>query len=135
MAAFSTFIKQAAAIPVRAGRVCLVSSRSGKRWIVPKGCLEQNKTISQIALQEAWEEAGLVGILDEDPVGSYFYEKAGNTYQVTVFLMQVTEIAADWPEAGQRQRIWVAERQAHERVEPAGLREVLRRALENRVAV
>src|SRR5271170_4926132 len=90
MAALSTFIQQAAAIPVRAGRVCLISSRSGKRWIVPKGCLELNKTTTQIALEEAWEEAGLVGILAEDPVGSYFYEKAGNTYQVTVYLMQVT---------------------------------------------
>ena len=131
MAAISTFIKQAAAIPVRAGRVCLVSSRSGKRWIVPKGCLELDKSTTQIALQEAWEEAGLVGILDEDPVGSYFYQKAGKTYQVTVFLMQVTKVAADWPEAGQRQRIWVAERRAHERVENDGLREVLRRTLEN----
>ncbi len=135
MVASSTFIQQAAAIPVRAGRVCLVSSRSGKRWVIPKGCLEHQKTITQIALQEAWEEAGLVGFLDEDPVGSYFYEKSGNVYHVTVFLMQVTRVAADWPEADRRQRIWVAERRVHERVEPAGLSDVLRRALTDRVAV
>ena len=32
-----------------------------------------------------------------------------------------------WPEAGMRQRIWVSDDKAHKRVEPAGLREVMRK--------
>ena len=72
-------LQQAAAIPVRMGQVCLVTSRSGKRWVIPKGCLEPGKTAGEIALQEAWEEAGIVGVLQPDPVGSYLYDKAGIT--------------------------------------------------------
>src|SRR3954464_3154855 len=100
-------IRQAAAIPLREGQVCLVTSRSGKRWVVPKGCLEPGKTAGQIALQEAWEEAGLVGVLHHEPVGRYLYTKWGNTYHVTVFLMHVTEVATAWPECLRRQRRWL----------------------------
>jgi 8-oxo-dGTP pyrophosphatase MutT (NUDIX family) len=128
MTTVSSHIQQAAAIPYWAGRVCLVSSRSGKRWVIPKGCLEPNRTLKQIAIQEAWEEAGLVGFLDDQPVGCYLYEKAGDIYHVTVYVMQVTEMADDWPEAGQRRRIWVAEHTAHKHVAPAGLRNILRKA-------
>src|ERR1041385_8682014 len=93
-------IRQAAAIPVKAGQVCLVSSRSGKRWVIPKGCMEPGKTAGEVALLEAWEEAGLVGLLDPVPVGSYVYEKAGQTCHVIVFVMRVTEAAENYPEAG-----------------------------------
>jgi 8-oxo-dGTP pyrophosphatase MutT (NUDIX family) len=128
MATVSSPIQQAAAIPFWSGRVCLVTSRSGKRWVVPKGCLEADKTLGQIALQEAWEEAGLVGFLEDEAVGTYHYKKSGSIYHVTVFRMHVTEMAKFWPESGLRQRIWVAEDKAHKRVDPAGLRDVLRRA-------
>src|SRR5256886_2841574 len=95
-------IRQAAAIPVRSGQLCLVTSSSGKRWVIPKGMMEPGKTAGQIALQEAWEEAGLVGLLQPEPVGSYLYDKYGHTYHVTVFALQVTEVADDWPERGLR---------------------------------
>jgi 8-oxo-dGTP pyrophosphatase MutT (NUDIX family) len=121
-------IQQAAAIPLREGKVCVVSSRSGKRWVVPKGCLEPNRTASQTALQEAWEEAGLTGVLQPDPVGAYHYEKAGRLYEVTVFLMHVTESATRWPEVLIRRRLWLPEEEAFLRVEPEGLQALLRKA-------
>ena len=83
-------VRQAAALPMRDGEVCLVTSRNGKRWVAPKGCMEPGKTAGEIALQEAWEEAGLAGALDPEPIGSYFYVKDGLTFHVIVFLMQVT---------------------------------------------
>src|SRR5262249_39090975 len=95
--------RQAGAVPLRNGQVCLVSSRSGRRWVVPKGNLELGKSAAEIALQEAWEEAGLVGVLQPDPVGSYFYEKAGLVCHVTVFVLHVTGDADDWPERSQRE--------------------------------
>src|SRR5271168_2772386 len=104
MATQPGLIRQAAVVPLRNGQVCLVSSRSGKRWVAPKGCMEPGKTAGEIALQEAWEEAGLVGVLEPDPVGSYFYEKDGFTCHVIVFLMQVTDEAAEWPERSFRER-------------------------------
>src|SRR5947209_2148483 len=121
-------LQQAAAIPVRLGQVCLISSRNGKRLVIPKGCLEPGKTSGEIALQEAWEEAGLVGLLQPDPIGSYLYEKDTRNHHVLVYLMQVTQVAELWPEATWRARSWHSFKQALRRVEEVGLREILRGA-------
>jgi 8-oxo-dGTP pyrophosphatase MutT (NUDIX family) len=123
-------IRQAAAIPISDGQVCLVTSSSGSRWVVPKGHLEPGKSAGQVALDEAWEEAGLVGILRPEPVGSYLYSKFNNVYQVIVFLMDVTEAAKAWPEDGHRRRIWVDPAEALQRVQETGLRELIRAATE-----
>jgi 8-oxo-dGTP pyrophosphatase MutT (NUDIX family) len=125
MAIAAEVVRQAAVIPVSGGQVCVVTSRSGKRWVVPKGCLEPGKTAGEIALQEAWEEAGLVGVLQPEPVGTYLYEKAGLTCHVTVFLMRVTDAAGDWPERQVRQRTWLTFAQAQQRIEDPGLRELI----------
>jgi 8-oxo-dGTP pyrophosphatase MutT (NUDIX family) len=103
-----------------------VTSRSGKRLVVPKGCIEPGKTAGEIALLEAWEEAGLVGVLQAEPVGSYLYDKGLNTYHVLVYLMQVTQVANEWPERDQRDRLWMSYSQALVRVEEFGLRELIR---------
>jgi 8-oxo-dGTP pyrophosphatase MutT (NUDIX family) len=125
------WILQAAAIPIKDGRVCLVTSSSGRRWVVPKGLIDEGKTAGEMALQEAWEEAGLVGLLDAEPVGTYLYAKYGGTCHVTVFLMQVTEVAQDWPERTLRQRRWVRPAEAIRLIEDEGLRLVIRGALAN----
>jgi 8-oxo-dGTP pyrophosphatase MutT (NUDIX family) len=125
----SQSIRQAAAIPIRKGQVCLVTSRSGKRWVIPKGCLEPGKTAGEVALQEAWEEAGLLGILRPEPVGTYRYAKWGKVCHVLVFLMRVTEVQADWPEGEQRRRIWLPPPKALARIEVGGLREIMQEAL------
>ena len=122
-------IRQAGVIPISGERICVVSSRGGKRWVVPKGCLEPGKTAAEIALQEAWEEAGLVGVLQPDPVGSYLYEKSGFTCHVTVFLMSVTDMAERWPERELRQRCWLDVTEALQRIDDAGLRELIREAM------
>src|SRR5947209_26152 len=123
------FIRQAGAIPVREGAICLVTSSNGKRWVVPKGLIDPGHTAGEAALQEAWEEAGLVGLLSPEPVGSYLYEKWGGTCHVTVFLMQVTEAADNWPERSVRQRRWVSPAEAVGLLEDKGLRALLRGAL------
>lgn len=132
MPATPAWITQAAAIPVRAGRICLVTSSSGRRWVVPKGIIDPGKTAGEIALEEAWEEAGLVGLLQAEPVGSYLYAKYGGTCHVTVFVMQVTEAADDWPERTLRQRDWLSPAQALRQIEDPGLRELIRAAVSSR---
>jgi 8-oxo-dGTP pyrophosphatase MutT (NUDIX family) len=119
-------VLQAGVIAVSGGQVCVVTSSSGKRWVIPKGCIESGKTAGEVALMEAWEEAGLVGVLEPEPVGSYLYEKAGATCHVTVFVLRVTTMAEDWPERGRRERLWLAFAQAQQRLEDPGLRELLR---------
>jgi 8-oxo-dGTP pyrophosphatase MutT (NUDIX family) len=120
-------IAQAAAIPIdEDGRICLVNSSSGRGWIIPKGHIEPNQTERKTALQEAWEEAGLRGIVDDEPVDSYEYEKNGATYRVVVFLMRVTEAAATWPEDDRRTRRWIRPHEIEQLVQVAGMRRVLR---------
>lgn len=120
------WIRQAAAIPVFRDKVCMVTSRSGRRWVLPKGQIESDQTPSEAALVEAWEEAGLVGVLDADPVGSYCYEKYSNEHHVLVYRMNVTEERDLWPERLLRQRMWLRPEEAIARVEEPGLREILR---------
>jgi 8-oxo-dGTP pyrophosphatase MutT (NUDIX family) len=119
-------VHQAAAIPVRDGRVCLVTSRGGRRWVVPKGRIEPGQTAGEAALTEAWEEAGLVGALTAEPLGSYHYEKFGLPHHVTVFVLAVTGQHDDWPERAERRREWVSIPVARGRVEEPGLRDLLR---------
>ena len=130
MADSPSYIRQAAALPIRDGRVCLITSSNGKRWVIPKGLIDPGQTAGETALQEAWEEAGLVGALQQEPVGSYLYEKYNSTCHVIVFLMEVTEAAQEWPECALRERSWVSPARLFERIEEPGLIEVLRVALD-----
>ncbi len=128
------WVRQAAAIPVRDDRVCLVTSSSGRRWVVPKGQIDPGHTAGEAALVEAWEEAGLVGALDSEPLGTYAYEKLGRELHVLVFRMIVTEVRDEWPERQLRTREWLTLDEALDRIEEPGLRDLLRIAFHLRGA-
>jgi 8-oxo-dGTP pyrophosphatase MutT (NUDIX family) len=121
-------VRQSAVLAVSDDRLlCLVTSRSGRRWVIPKGQIDPGHTPGEAALVEAWEEAGLVGVLDPEPVGTYVYEKLERTHHVLVYRMTVTEVHNTYPEMGIRQRAWVTVDEAIDRVDEAGLRDLLRR--------
>src|SRR5215207_5889702 len=98
MAIVKDRVLQAGALALRDGRLCLVTSRRGRHWVIPKGCLEPGRTLEQTVLLEAWEEAGLVGLLTPEPVGTYAYRKAGKLCSVTLFLLDVIHTEVNWPE-------------------------------------
>lgn len=129
MAAPESYVRQAAALPIRNGRICLVTSSNGKRWVIPKGQIEPGQTAGETALQEAWEEAGLVGTLRQEPIGSFVYEKWCGLCHVTVFVMDVTEMKQDWPERTIRQRVWTTPAGAVERLDDTGLVEIINESL------
>jgi 8-oxo-dGTP pyrophosphatase MutT (NUDIX family) len=126
-------IRQAAAIPLKDDVLCVVTSRRGKRLVIPKGCLEPGKTAGEVALQEAWEEAGLTGVLETEPHGSYVYAKMGFNYLVTVFVLHVTEVAEQWPERDLRARHWLTQSQARAQIEDRGLRKLIQAAFTSQV--
>ncbi len=119
---------QAAALPVRDGRICLVTSRRRARWVVPKGRIDPGCTPLEAAEREAWEEAGLVGLLRPASLGSYHYEKLGRAHLVSVFAMEVTLEHPTWPEFRERTREWVDVAEALARIEEPGLRAIVRLA-------
>lgn len=94
--------------------------------MIPKGWIEPGQTAGETALQEAWEEAGLVGALEREPIGSYLYEKESQRYHVTVFVMKVTSVEQEWPEREFRQRSWVGPATFFERIDDEGLLDIVR---------
>ena len=53
----------------------LITSRGTGRWIIPKGWPMPGRTLAQAALREAYEEAGIRGIVETSSIGSYQYYK------------------------------------------------------------
>ncbi|MCZ2341881.1 MAG: NUDIX hydrolase [Bacteroidales bacterium] len=124
-----TVLRQSAAIPVRDGLLCMVTSKNRRRWVFPKGGIDPGHTAAESALIEAWEEAGLVGVLHGEPLGSYHYNKMGRIRHVTVFLMRVTELQPTWPEQSYRDRVWITRAEALSRIAEPGLRTLVRETI------
>lgn len=118
--------RQSAVIPYRQRddglEILLITSRKGRRWVPPKGVVEPNLSPPQSAAQEALEEAGIRGMVDEVPLGTYAYEKWGGVCEVEVFAMKVTDELADWPEAAFRKREWMPSLEARDRLTEDGLK-------------
>ena len=91
-------------------KICVVNTNRTGGWTLPKGGVEGEETLRQAAKREAWEEAGLKGVVAKPPVGRYFYSKkrTGEKQRVTVFAMQVTKESMKYPEVKMRKRKWVA---------------------------
>ncbi len=92
--------------------ILLITSRASRQWIIPKGWPMIGKTLAQAAAQEAWEEAGVQGIVANESVGvfHYFKRKSGTPatrIAVTVFPLHVTEEHDAFPELGQREKRWL----------------------------
>lgn len=125
---------QAAALCMRSKgkrqEVLLITSRGTGRWILPKGWPMKDKTLAEAAAQEAWEEAGVRGVVGAEPIGSYAARKVTDTgidlrCTVQVFRVDVAEMADEFPEAGQRKRKWVTPAEAAMLVQEAGLKALL----------
>jgi 8-oxo-dGTP pyrophosphatase MutT (NUDIX family) len=117
--------RQSAALPYRrcadGVEVLLITSRKGKRWLIPKGIIEPEMTPSASAAKEAEEEAGVEGEVWTESLGSYAYRKWGGVCTVEVFPMEVTVELQTWPEATVRQRAWIPIEAALDRIEDVEL--------------
>jgi len=129
-------VRQAAVLAIRGGRVCLVTTSSGRRWVLPKGKGRGKRGVDlrQTARREAWEEAGLVGRVAGRPLGRYEFEKGGRRHVVVVFRMRITAAKDDWPERRRRLRDWVRSDALGDRIENPALRALVRAALVGRRA-
>ena len=113
-------------------QVLLVTSRGTGRWIIPKGWPMRGRSLAGAAQQEAWEEGGVKGRIDPDPLGYYSYPKKLDSglvvpAEVTVYRLRVKIMAEDFPEAAERRRKWVPPCKAAGMVAEPGLQEILRR--------
>jgi 8-oxo-dGTP pyrophosphatase MutT (NUDIX family) len=114
---------QYAALPYRVTKTraiefLLVTSRESGRWIIPKGWPIAGLQPARSAAQEAYEEAGVRGVIGTKAIGEYSYNKEDRTggralsCRVTVFALLVRRQHRTWPEAHQRRTRWVRPRKA-----------------------
>ena len=112
-------------------RFLLITSRSTKRWVLPRGNPIPGLSPPQSAAQEAFEEAGLTGLVSPEEVGAYRYDKVrrdGSTIpaNVHVFPLRTTIQSGHWPEQDERQTRWFTQEEAAEAVDEPGLKSLIR---------
>lgn len=125
-----SWYRQSGVLAVRsrngAPQVLLVTSCGGKRWVIPKGIVEEGHSPARSAAKEAWEEAGVTGRVSRRLIGRYRYEKWNGLCTVLVYRLDVEEVHRTWPESHVRRRRWLSPKAAAVRVgDPAVARIIL----------
>jgi 8-oxo-dGTP pyrophosphatase MutT (NUDIX family) len=128
--------EQFAALPWRrrvAGgiEVLVITSRETRRWVLPKGWPMKDRTPAQAAAREAYEEAGVIGEADDEPIGDYGYGKrlrdgVVQDVRVAVFAMEVFVEQMAWPEKDQREKLWTSPDAAADLVDEPELKALIR---------
>ncbi len=123
-------LTHAGAIPVRRTsegvEVLLITSRSTRRWVIPKGMIESDQSPRQTASAEALEEAGVSGSLPSEPMGRYEHQKRSGGVVVEVFLLEVETVHEKWDESDERTRLWFSVEEAATLVEDEDLSKMIR---------
>ena len=135
---------QTGVLPWRIGRkkrieVLLVTGRRSGRWTIPKGWPMSGKTLAESAAVEAFEEAGIKGKVDPEPLGSFGHAKQVlplGTVDVRILVhpMNVERELSKWPEIGQRRRKWFSLEEAAEKVDSDELRALIVQSAERALA-
>jgi phosphohistidine phosphatase len=111
-------------------KLLLISSDSKNRWNFPKGIIEPGLSPQASAAKEAWEEAGLKGVVGDQALGCYSREKWQGLCTIQVFPMAVTEMVAthEWEE-NHRHRQWLPPKQAIIELNQPELTKIIKRLL------
>ncbi len=92
--------------------ILLVTTRTTRQWIIPKGWPIKDLTGSETAQQEAYEEAGIRGEITGRSVGQFTYlkrledTKLSVACEVKVYPMLVKRQYKKWPERAERETDW-----------------------------
>jgi 8-oxo-dGTP pyrophosphatase MutT (NUDIX family) len=111
--------------------VMLVTSRGTGQWIIPKGWPMKRKAPHVAAAREALEEAGVVGQIGKQPIGSFSHKKQRKqgsvvVCEVQVFTLEVTHQRKTWPEKGKREVQWFSPAKAAKVVQQPVLGRMIR---------
>ncbi|CAN1506813.1 Nudix_Hydrolase_9 domain containing protein [Paracoccaceae bacterium] len=106
--------------------VLLITSRDTGRWVIPKGWPIAGLAPEAAAAQEAWEEAGVEGVMNPACLGRFGYHKVLSKTShvpcaVEVYGLRVVHLAKKFPEVAMRQRVWFRPLDAAELVHEAEL--------------
>lgn len=82
--------------------IMIITSTSGKYWILPKGRPEEDLNKAQVAELETYEEAGVKGIIPDLKLRKDFKRDEGGKFIVYPLLIET--ILNKWPEQNKRER-------------------------------
>lgn len=105
--------------------IMLISTRSGRNWTIPKGIVEERLEDSESAIKEAFEEAGLIGNLDETISWQFRFRKWGGICDVKLYPMKVEKELEDFPERNERKKKWLNFKEAAKKVKFEKVREYI----------
>ncbi len=94
-------------------------------WIVPQGGVEPGQTAREAAIVETWEEAGVRGVVSQEPFAYYEYPTGMGKCRVDIFELEVEVVEDDWPESHERKRVWLSAADALEAISGDTLRNIL----------
>ncbi|KAG1370250.1 Nudix hydrolase 18, mitochondrial [Cocos nucifera] len=123
--------------------VLMISSPNRDDLVFPKGGWENDETAAQAACREAWEEAGVRGIISETYLDSWIFRSKSRqnscspegTCKGYIFALNVTEELPCWPEQASHKRRWVQVREAFKLCRYEWMREALRKFIQQRMTV
>jgi 8-oxo-dGTP pyrophosphatase MutT (NUDIX family) len=104
--------------------IVLVTSSSGTRWIVPKGGLEKNMTRQEVALMEAAEEAGAIGVIEQGLKTEF---RMADQRTLHLYPLRVSVLLPHWPERLARRRVVLPIYRALLRIHDVGMAQAIRR--------
>ncbi len=122
---FKGDLRQSGVIPLLDDRLVLITSRKSERWIIPKGYVEKGLSPADSAAKEAYEEAGLVGVVHHKSAGQYRYRKFGKIFSVQVYPLFIETMLDEWDEMHARRRKLVTPAEAVEMVCHGELRQII----------
>jgi 8-oxo-dGTP pyrophosphatase MutT (NUDIX family) len=101
--------------------VLVATSRDTGRWVIPKGWPMKDKKAHQVAERESFEEVGVKGKVEKEPLGFYHYRKTLDSglkvpVRVQVHALEVQDCLKNFPEKGSRKLEWVSCEEAASRV-------------------
>lgn len=106
--------------------IVLVTRKSRKEWIFPKGRRITGKSGPESALREAYEEGGVKGRLVARKKASGTCMQGSKKVRLTLYCMRVDKLLKRWPEWRDRKRIVVSREKAEKLVSSSGMRRGLR---------
>ncbi len=90
--------------------IMIITSTSGKSWILPKGKPEDDLNKPQVAQLETYEEAGIKGVIINTKICKEFKREEGGTF--IVYPLFIKKILEKWPEQDVRKRRLVTIKEA-----------------------
>ncbi|XP_022748916.1 nudix hydrolase 12, mitochondrial-like [Durio zibethinus] len=101
--------------------VLMISTSNRDDLVFPKGGWEDDETVHEAACREALEEAGVKGILDENPLGVWEFRSKSRQNSCSLeggcrgymFALEVTEELDSWAEQTNYKRKWLCPEEAN----------------------